>query len=86
MNAIKKRLQTLKVEKDVAIDRADVCDQQAREANKREELLRDEVLELGKKLSQMQHDLKISRDNLKKSNMSLQGKEHALLIASIFFF
>lgn len=80
MNAIKKRLQTLKIEKDLAMDKADTCDQQAREANKREEILRDEVRELGKKLAQMEHDLRASRSNLEKSNADLDEKERALLM------
>ncbi|KAJ8673984.1 hypothetical protein QAD02_005246 [Eretmocerus hayati] len=46
MNAIKKRLQSLKVEKDLAIDRADVCEQQAKEASRREEYVNDQLDEL----------------------------------------
>lgn len=86
MNAIKKRLQSLKIEKENAMDRADSCDQQAREANKREEILMDEVVKLEKKFLQMQQDLNTSRENLKKSNMRLEEREHSLLIASIFYF
>ena len=80
MNAIKKKLQTLKIEKDLAIDRADACDQQAKEANRREERLRDQVDELRKKLTQMKSDLEVSRVQLGKSSASLECKEKAYLM------
>lgn len=82
MNAIKKRLQTLKLEKDLAMDKADLCDQQAKEANRREEKLRDEVRELAKKLVQMEHDLKVSKTQLVKSNRDLEIKERVYIVVS----
>lgn len=82
MNAIKKRLQTLKLEKDLAIDKADLCDQQAKEANRREEKLRDEVRELAKKLLQMEHDLEVSKAQLIKSNRDLEMKERVYIVVS----
>ncbi|KZC09244.1 PREDICTED: tropomyosin-2-like [Dufourea novaeangliae] len=75
MNAIKKRLQTLKIEKDLAMDRADMCDQQAKEANRREEKLKDEVRELAKKFAQMERDLELSKAQLDKSIRNLDQKE-----------
>ncbi|KYN37321.1 Tropomyosin-2 [Trachymyrmex septentrionalis] len=80
MNAIKKRLQTLKLEKDLAMDKADLCDQQAKEANRREEKLRDEVRELAKKLMQMEHDLEVSKAQLIKSNRNLEIKERVYIV------
>ncbi|CAL1689052.1 unnamed protein product [Lasius platythorax] len=80
MNAIKKRLQMLKLEKDLAMDKADLCDQQAREANRKEEKLRDEVHELEKKLMQMEHDLKVSKTQLIKSNKDLEMKERIYIV------
>ena len=80
MNAIKKKLQTLKVEKDLAIDRADACEQQAKEASRREERLRDQLGELTKKLAQMRADLEASRHQLGKFTSSLEGKERAYLM------
>lgn len=82
MNAIKKRLQTLKLEKDLAMDKADLCDQQAKEANRREEKLRDEVRELAKKLMQMEHDLEVSRAQQIKSNRDLEIKERVYIVVS----
>lgn len=80
MNAIKKRLQTLKIEKDLAMDRADLCDQQAKEANRREEKLKDEVRELAKKLVQMERDLELSKAQLEKSNRDLEQKERVYIV------
>lgn len=82
MNAIKKRLQTLKLEKDLAMDRADLCDQQAKEANRREERLRDDVRELAKKLVQMENDLEVSKTQLLKSNKNLEIKERVYIVVS----
>lgn len=82
MNAIKKRLQTLKLEKDLAMDKADLCDQQAKEANRREEKLKDEVRELAKKLVQMEHDLEVSKIQLIKSNKNLEMKERVYIVVS----
>lgn len=82
MNAIKKRLQTLKLEKDLAMDKADLCDQQAKEANRREEKLKDEVRELAKKLVQMEHDLEVSKAQLVKSNKDLEMKERIYIVVS----
>ena len=82
MNAIKKRLQTLKIEKDFALERADACDQQSKEANRREEKLMDEVRELAKKLMQMQQDLQSNKSQLVQSNLNLEKKEKAFLSVS----
>lgn len=80
MNAIKKRLQTLKAEKDLAMEKADLCDQQVKEANKREETLRDEVRELDKKLAAMEHDLETKKALLEKSIEELEEKERIHLM------
>lgn len=82
MNAIKKQLQMLKLEKDLAMDKADLCDQQAKEANRKEEKLKDEVRELAKKLMQMEHDLKVSKTQLIKSNKGLEMKERIYIVVS----
>lgn len=82
MNAIKKRLQTLKIEKDLAMDKADMCDQQAKDANRREEKLKDEVRELAKKLIQMERDLELSKAQLEKSNRDLEQKERVYIVVS----
>ena len=40
MEAIKKKMQAMKLEKDNAMDRADACEQQAKDANLRAERVR----------------------------------------------
>ena len=44
MDAIKKKMQAMKLEKDNAMDRADACEQQAKDANLRAERVRSYVL------------------------------------------
>lgn len=41
MDAIKKKMQAMKLEKDNAMDRADLAEQQARDANTRAEKVRE---------------------------------------------
>lgn len=85
MNAIKKRLQALKVEKDLAMEKADLCDQQVKDANRREEALRDEVRELEKKLTTMLNDLEAKKALLDKSIEELEEKERIHLMVRISF-
>ena len=49
MDAIKKKMQSMKVEKDNAMDRSDVCEQATREAKLRAERAEEEVADLVKK-------------------------------------
>merc|ERR1711981_666846 len=49
MDAIKKKMQAMKLEKDNAMDRADACEQQAKDANLRAERAEEEVRDLQKK-------------------------------------
>ena len=46
MEAIKKKMQAMKLEKDNAMDRADACEQQAKDANLRAALSGQDRLEL----------------------------------------
>ena len=47
MEAIKKKMQAMKLEKDNAIDRAEIAEQKARDANLKSEKVRAEVLSSG---------------------------------------
>ena len=49
MDAIKKKMQAMKLEKDNALDRALVCEQQARDANIRAEKVKTKFFKLKKK-------------------------------------
>ena len=54
MDAIKKKMQAMKVEKDNAMDRADVSEVKAREASVRAAKSEEEVEELVKKSQQLE--------------------------------
>ena len=43
MDAIKKKMQAMKLEKDNAMDRADACEQQAKDANLRAERVKNNI-------------------------------------------
>jgi len=44
MDAIKKKMQAMKLEKDNAMDKADACEQQAKDANLRAEKVSQNIL------------------------------------------
>ena len=54
MDAIKKKMQAMKVEKDNAMDRSDACEQAAKDAKIRAEKAEEEVAELVKKAQQLE--------------------------------
>merc|ERR1712045_712156 len=81
MEAIKKKMQAMKLEKDNAMDRADACEQQAKDANLRAEKAEEEVRDLQKKMQQLESDLDITQEKLMNANQRLEEKEKALLNA-----
>merc|ERR1711944_244495 len=78
MDAIKKKMQAMKLEKDNAMDRADACEQQAKDANLRAERAEEEVRELQKKMQQLENDLDRTKEKLMNANQRLEEKEKAL--------
>merc|ERR1712130_773546 len=68
MDAIKKKMQAMKLEKDNAMDRADACEQQAKDANLRAERAEEEVRELQKKMQQLENDLDQTQEKLMNAN------------------
>merc|ERR1719351_516650 len=62
MDAIKKKMQAMKLEKDNAMDRADACEQQAKDANLRAEKAEEEVRDLQKKMQQLESDLDVTQE------------------------
>merc|ERR1711997_28003 len=68
MDAIKKKMQAMKLEKDNAMDRADACEQQAKDANLRAERAKEEVEALEKKMVQLENEL--VGNNLKSLEVS----------------
>ena len=78
MDAIKKKMQAMKLEKDNAMDKADACEGQAKEANMRADKVNEEVGELQKKLAQVEGDLVANKQALEQANKDLEEKEKAL--------
>lgn len=78
MDAIKKKMQAMKLEKDNAIDKADTCEAQARDANSKADKLIEELRDLEKKLVQVEADLVSNKEQLEKANHELEEKEKLL--------
>merc|ERR1711993_234744 len=78
MDAIKKKMQAMKLEKDNAMDRADACEQQAKDSNLRAERAKEEVEALEKKMQQLEHELTQTQTNLDQATHNLEEKEKAL--------
>ena len=57
MDAIKKKMQAMKVEKDNAMDRSDVCEVAAKDAKARASNAEEEVTDLVKKAQQLEVEL-----------------------------
>merc|ERR1712189_96384 len=71
MDAIKKKMQAMKVEKDNAMDRSNVCEQAAKDAK------------LVKKLQQLEVELDKTTEELLTTTEKLKEKENALLSAEL---
>jgi len=75
MDAIKKKMQAMKLEKDNAQDKADTCEGQAKDANMRADKVLEEVRDCEKKLAQVEIDLANSKNQLELANQELEEKE-----------
>merc|ERR1739844_854752 len=80
MDAIKKKMQAMKLEKDNAMDRADACEQQAKDANLRAERAEEEVRELQNFSLKHQIILLPTQEKLMNANQRLEEKEKALQV------
>ncbi|CAG2103378.1 unnamed protein product [Medioppia subpectinata] len=78
MEAIKKKMQAMKLEKDNAVDRADTAEQGARDANLRAEKSEEEVRALQKKIQQIENELDQVQEQLAQANNKLEEKEKGL--------
>merc|ERR1712096_330179 len=81
MDAIKKKMQAMKVEKDNACDRADVCEEASKVAKLRAEKAEDEVAELAAKARQLETELDVTTEKLGIVSLQLEEKEKSLLAA-----
>merc|ERR1711915_453856 len=81
MDAIKKKMQAMKVEKDNAMDRADSCEQAAKDAKVRSTKAEEEVAELVKKSQQLEVELDKTTEELLTTTEKLKERENSLLSA-----
>merc|ERR1712212_603080 len=79
MDAIKKKMQAMKVEKDNAMDRSDACEQAAKDAKVRAAKAEEEVADLVKKSQQLEVELDKTKEELQLTTEKLKDKENALL-------
>lgn len=82
MDAIKKKMQAMKLEKDNAMDRALLCEQQARDANLRAEKAEEEARALQKKIQTIENELDQTQEQLMQVNAKLEEKNKALQTVS----
>merc|ERR1711953_1109280 len=81
MDAIKKKMQAMKVEKDNACDRGDQCEEASKVAKVRAEKAEDEVAELTAKARQLETELDLCTEKLGIVTLQLEEKEKSLLAA-----
>ena len=75
MEAIKKKMQAMKVEKDNAMDRCDVCEEASKAARVRAEKAEEEVMELMNKARQLETELDVTSERFSIISMQLEEKE-----------
>merc|ERR1712226_574396 len=78
MEAIKKKMQAMKVEKDNACDRVDVCEEACKAARLRASKAEDEVDELMTKARQLETELDLTTEKLGIATLQLEEKEKQL--------
>merc|ERR1712243_333285 len=83
MEAIKKKMQAMKVEKDNACDRVDVCEEACKAAKIRAQKGEDEVEELMNKSRQLETELDLTVERFGIVSLQLEEKEKALAAAEL---
>merc|ERR1712018_549232 len=83
MEAIKKKMQAMKVEKDNACDRVDVCEEQCKAAKLRASKAEDEVDELMTKARQLETELDLTTEKLGIATLQLEEKEKQLAASEL---
>merc|ERR1712241_122621 len=83
MDAIKKKMQAMKVEKDNACDRADVCEEASKVAKVRASKAEDEVAELVAMTRQLETELDMTTERLGIVTLQLEEKEKTLAAAEL---
>merc|ERR1712038_1937477 len=83
IDAIKKKMQAMKVEKDNAMDRSDACEQAAKDAKVRAAKAEEEVADLVKKAQQLEVELDKTKEELSLTTEKLKDKENSLQSAEL---
>merc|ERR1719187_2971671 len=76
-------MQAMKVEKDNAMDKADVCEQAAKDAKQRALAAEEEVVDLVKKSQQLEVMLDKTTEDLLTMTEKLKDKENTLCAAEL---
>merc|ERR1739844_488323 len=85
MEAIKKKMQAMKVEKDNLMDRCDNCEQAARDAKIRLEKTEEEATELSNKAKTLEVEVDVFGEKLSQSEMKQKAKEAQAMAAEAEF-
>merc|ERR1712177_94021 len=85
MEAIKKKMQAMKVEKDNLMDRCDNCEQAARDAKIRLEKTEEEATELSNKAKTLEVEVDVFGEKLSQSEMKQKAKEAQVMAAEAEF-
>merc|ERR1712133_231007 len=83
MEAIKKKMQAMKVEKDNACDRVDVCEEACKAAKIRASKAKDEVEELMAKARQLETELDLTTEKFCFVSLQLEEKEKSLAASEL---
>ncbi|KAL3998788.1 Tropomyosin like family protein [Acanthocheilonema viteae] len=75
MDAIKKKMQAMKIEKDNALDRADAAEEKVRQMTDKLERIEEELRDTQKKMMQTENDLDKAQEDLAVANTNLEDKE-----------
>ncbi|XP_013791513.2 tropomyosin-like, partial [Limulus polyphemus] len=86
MEAIKKKMQVLKEDKENAVDRAEVAEQQCRDANARAEKAEEEARILQQKIQCLENELDSAQELVTDANARLAEKDKSLQNVGFFFF
>merc|ERR1712150_95315 len=85
MEATKKKMQSMKVEKDNLMDRCDNCEQAARDAKIRLEKTEEEATELSNKAKTLEVEVDVFGEKLSQSEMKQKAKEAQVMAAEAEF-
>merc|ERR1712192_219140 len=83
--AIKKKMQSMKVEKDNLMDRCDNCEQAARDAKTRLEKTEEEATELSNKAKTLEVEVDVFGEKLSQSEVKQKAKEAQVMAAEAEF-